>query len=52
LVDILRALTSLTLRPQRSDVNLTTVGLAWVPAWVLSSSQIPPNLVDNSSPIR
>ena len=51
-VDILRALTSLTLRPQRSDVNLTTVGLAWVPAWVLSSSQIPPNLVDNSSPIR
>ena len=37
-VDILKALTSLTLRPRRSDVTVKLIGLAWVPAWVITYS--------------
>jgi hypothetical protein len=37
-VDILKALTTLTLRPRRSEINVKLVGLAWVPAWVITYS--------------
>jgi len=35
-VDILRGLTRYTLRPRRTDVEVTMVGLAWVPSWVVN----------------
>ncbi len=34
-VDILRELTRHTLHPRRADVEVTMVGLAWVPSWVV-----------------
>jgi hypothetical protein len=38
-VDILKALTPQTLRPRRSDVEVKTVGLAWVPSWLFTYVQ-------------
>jgi hypothetical protein len=38
-VDILKALTTHTLRPRRSDVKISVIGLAWAPSWVLTYSQ-------------
>ncbi len=35
-VDILRALTRHTLHPRRADVEVSMVGLAWVPSWVIT----------------
>jgi len=35
-VDILRGLTRYTLHPRRTDVEVSMVGLAWVPSWVVS----------------
>jgi len=37
-LDILKALRPHTLHPRRSDIEVITVGLAWVPSWVISSS--------------
>ncbi len=34
--DILKALRPHTLHPRRSDIEVITVGLAWVPSWVIS----------------
>jgi hypothetical protein len=34
----LKALTRLTLRPRRSDITVKLIGLAWVPAWVITYS--------------
>jgi hypothetical protein len=35
-VDLLKALTPQALHPRRSDVQVTLVGLAWVPAWLIA----------------
>jgi hypothetical protein len=34
-VDVLKGLTSYTIRPRRSDVEVKLIGLAWVPAWLI-----------------
>ena len=35
-VDVLQGLTGYTVRPRRSDVELKLLGLAWVPAWLIT----------------
>lgn len=38
-VDILKTLTTHTLRPRRADVKVSVIGLAWTPSWVLTYSE-------------
>jgi hypothetical protein len=38
-VDVLKALTTHTIRPRRADIKLRIVGLAWVPSWVITYAE-------------
>jgi hypothetical protein len=46
-VDILKGLTSYTIRPRRSDVEVRLVGLAWVPTWLIRHTRADQTLVSS-----